>query len=410
MDEVFIAGVGMTPFGRHAEQTVKTLTAEAVSEALADAGASLTEVDAAFFANTSQDVFENQTTIAGQVALRAMGFEGLPIVNVENACASASSALFLALTHLRAGMGEIALAVGVERMNIPDQATVFKAFDGGMDIYRKRETLEALFSMADQPVPEVSGKRTLFMDIYAAFAQAHMKAFGSTQRQFAAIAAKNHHHSTFNDKCQFRKDMSIEEVLAGRALAYPLTVPMCSPMSDGAAAAILCTKAGLARLQEASPVKVRACRLRSSTDRDPKNIDWTQHIAYRAAQAAYEEAGVSPKDINVAEVHDATAVGEVIEAECLQLYPFGESGPAAERGETSLGGRIPINPSGGLECRGHPIGATGLAQIYELVTQLRGRAGKRQVEGARLAIAENGGGVHGIEEAACVVTILEKCS
>lgn len=410
MEEVFVAGVGMTPFGRHAEQTVKSLTATAVNEALSDAGVGMGDIEAAFFSNACQAVFEGQTSVPGQIALRSMGFEGIPIVNVENACASASSAFYLALAHLRAGMGEFVLAVGAERMNVPDQAAVFKAFDGGMDIYRTKETLEALFSMADQEVPEVSGKRTVFMDIYAAFAQAHMKAFGSTQQQFAAIAAKNHHHSTFNEKCQFQKDMTVEEVLAGRPLAYPLTVPMCSPMSDGAAAAILCTKAGLQRLRDAVPVKVRACRLRSSTDRDPKNLNWTEHVAYRTAQAAYEEAGIDPDAIDVAEVHDATAVGEVIEAECLQLFPFGESGAAAERGETSLGGRIPINPSGGLECRGHPIGATGLAQLYELATQLRGRAGKRQVENARLAVAENGGAIYGIEEAACVVTILEKCS
>lgn len=307
-------------------------------------------------------------------------------------------------------MADIVLAVGAERLTGADPARVMQAFEGGMDITRQQETLEALFALAGQPVPQVEGRRSVFMDIYAAWAQTHMKAFGTTQRQIAAVAAKNHRHSVHNDKCQFRKDMSIDEVLASRALAYPLTVAMCSPLSDGAAAAILCTREGLRKLQNASPVKVRACQITGGIQRKTDPVDWTEHLAYRAAQAAYAEAGVSPADISVAEVHDATAVGEIVQAEFLQLIPFGESAAAAERGDTSIGGRLPINPSGGLECRGHPIGATGLAQIYELANQLRGRAGPRQVEGARLALAENGGGLYGIEEAVCVVTLLERIS
>lgn len=406
-EDVFVVGVGMTHFGNRPEASVKDLTREAVNEALSDAQVPKTAIDVAFFGNTMQGFLEGQTSVPGQIALRSMGFEGVPVVNVENACATASTAFYLALTQLRAGMADVALAVGAEKMSHSDTDRVMQAFEGGMDVHRKSEVMEELFRAAGEEVPTIEGKRTIFMDIYAAFARAHMKAFGTTKEQFAVVASKNHQHSTLNERCHFTKAMSVAEVLSGRALAFPLTVPMCSPMSDGAAAALLCTERGLARLEEAAPVRVRACQLGGGIDRDTRPLDWSQHIAHRTAVAAYEEAGVAPSDISVAEVHDATAVGEVIQSECLQLCEFGEGGRFAESRASTLGGRLPINPSGGLESRGHPIGATGLAQIYELVTQLRGRAGKRQVADARLAIAENGGGLYGIEEASCMITILE---
>lgn len=407
-EDVFVVGVGMTKFGRQPARSVKDLTAEAVTDALNDAGVGLRDIDSAVFGNVMQGFLEGQTTIPGQIALRSMGLEGVPVLNVENACATGSTAFYLAIAQLRAGMAEVALAVGAEKMNHPDEARVMQAFDGGMDVHRKEEALAGVFAMAGQEVPEVDGKRTIFMDVYAAWAQAHMKSFGTTQEQFAVVSAKNHKHSTLNEKCHFTKDMTVAEVLAGRPLAYPLTVPMCSPLSDGAAAAVLCTRRGLERLVDPVPVRVRGCRLGGGIDRDPHNVDWREHICHRTAIATYEEAGVAPRDISVAELHDATAVGEVIQSECLRLCEFGEGGHFAESGASTLGGRLPINPSGGLECRGHPIGATGLAQIYELVTQLRGRAGARQVPDARLAIAENGGGLYGIEEASCMITILER--
>lgn len=242
------------------------------------------------------------------------------------------------------------------------------------------------------------------MDVYASLAKQHMRRFGSTERQLAAVAAKNHHHSVENPRSQYQKSFTIDEVLAARSISWPLTLPMCAPISDGAAAAILCRKEALGRFEAGRAIKVYASVLASGSGRGVDELE--RHITRRAADSAYEKAGLGPEDISVAEVHDASAMGEIIQSENLGFCALGEGGPIAERGETSLGGRLPINPSGGLESKGHPIGATGLGQIFELVAQLRHESGKRQVQNARFGIAENGGGFHGYEEAAACVTIL----
>ena len=199
---------------------------------------------------------------------------------------------------------------------------------------------------------------------------------------------------------------SVDEVLAAPPITFPLTLPMCAPISDGGAAAVLCTDEGLKRLgvDQSRAIEVKASILQTGSTRSENETD--QHITAKAARRAYERAGVGPEDMDVAEVHDATAMGEIMQVENLGFCDFGDGGAAAERGDTQLGGRVPVNPSGGLECKGHPIGATGLCQIYELTTQLRGEAGARQVERARLAIAENGGGLYGIEESVAAITIL----
>jgi acetyl-CoA acetyltransferase len=235
-----------------------------------------------------------------------------------------------------------------------------------------------------------------------------MKTWGTTQRQIAAVSAKNHQHSVHNPYSQFRKPFTIDEVLAAPPITYPLTLPMCAPLSDGAAAAIVCNDDGLRRIgaERNRAVRVAASVIRSFTHRPADAPE--RGIGHLAARAAYEQAGLGPGDMNVAEVHDASAMGEIIQAENLGFAPFGGGGPAAERGDFTLGGRIPINPSGGLESKGHPLGATGLGQIFELVTQLRGEAGGRQVQGARHAIQENGGGLVGVEEAAVAINILSR--
>jgi acetyl-CoA acetyltransferase len=258
--------------------------------------------------------------------------------------------------------------------------------------------------VADPDGEEDTGQRSVFMDVYGALARFHMKRFGTTQRQLAAVAAKNHDHSVHNPLSQYRAPMSVDEVLAARKVSWPLTLPMCSPISDGAAAAILCREEELGRFDRSRAVKIHATALRSGSDRSPDAFE--RHVTRRAAVDAYARAGLGPDDMDVAEVHDATAFAEIQQVENLGFCGFGEGGPFTESGATRLGGRIPVNPSGGLESKGHPVGATGLAQIHELVTQLRGEAGARQVDGARFAIAENGGGFHGIEEAIACVTIL----
>ena len=351
---------------------------------------------------------QGQVSIPGQIALKEANITGVPITNVENACASGSTAIWLARNHLLSGQADIVLAVGTEKMAFADKersARVWQGFEGGMDIEDADRVLQELRDLsAGHEFEETDGHRTKFMDIYAQLCRAHVVRFGTTQEQLALIASKNHYHSTLNPKCHYNKAMSVEEILAARSVGYPLTVPMCSPLSDGSAAALLCTEKGLKKLGAGK----RAVRLAASVMTSATNRHWEDfenHLVRKAALQAHEEAAVGPDDIDVAEVHDAAAFGELFMSELLGFTEFGGGGELAESGATRIGGRIPINPSGGLESKGHPIGATGLGQAYELVTQLRGEAGERQVDGARVAIQENGGGLRGVEEGSAVVNI-----
>lgn len=410
MENIYIVGVSMTAFGKHYDLTIKDLTRQAVEGALMDAGCEKSDIEAAYFSNTGQGLLEGQHSIRGQVALRSMGFEEIPIINVENACASASTAFNAAVNYLKAGEGEIALAVGVEKMYSKEKMKDFGLFNSAWDVHAVEENKSKLISLGEGvEVPEGTMSKqpySLFMDIYAAFARFHMKTFGTTQKQIAAIAAKNHQNSVHNPLAQYRKSFTTEEILAAPPIAYPLTLPMCSPMSDGASAVILCTESALKRFNKKRAIKVLASVIQTGTTRHPEEVN--RHLTSLAARKAYEKAGIGPKDISIAEVHDATAVGELIQVENLGFCEFGEGGHLAEKGYFHINGPISVNPSGGLESKGHPIGATGLAQIYELVNQLRGEAGVRQVANAQHAIAENGGGLYGIEEAVCAITILAK--
>lgn len=412
MSDIYIAGVGMTKFGRHVDRSYKDLTQEAIEQALTDAGAELTQVKQAYFASCVIGFMQDQHMIPGQVALRSMGFQSIPIFNIEGACASSSMALHLAAMAIKSGSCDIAIAVGTEKMINEDKVKMFATFDSAWDVTSVEHNKQALLAMGagfDSPEGTQSTKPySMFMDVYAAFSRQHIKTFGTTQRQIAAVCAKNHTHSVHNPLAQYQRPYTIEEVLAAPPITYPLTLPMCAPISDGSAATVLCNAEGLKRLKgDASrAIKLLSSVVRSSSDRSFE--DYKNHVTALAATEAYEKAGVSPADVNVAEVHDATAMGEIIQAENLQLVSYGEAGQAAEAGEFTVGGRLPINPSGGLESKGHPIGATGLGQVYELVTQLRGEAGKRQVEGARIAIQENGGGIYGVEEATAVINIFAR--
>ena len=410
MEPVHILGVGMTPFGRHAGASVRGLAESAAREALADAGIGAEAVQAIAFGNAVQGAMEGQFGIRGQVALRGLPFDGVPVVNVENACASASTALAVAVMQVRAGMAEVALAVGAEKMTHADPARSLAAFEGSWERADREATLARLAALgAGMAVPEEEaaggGARSVFMDVYAAFARFHMARFGTTRAQIAAVCAKNHGHSVHNPRAQYRRPFTVEEVLAARPVAWPLTLPMCSPVSDGAAAAVVASEAAARRIGLGRAVRLRACVMMAGGRREPEAYE--AHIARRAAARAYGEAGIGPESVSVVECHDATAFGELQMTELLGLCPLGQGGALAESGATTLGGRVPVNPSGGLESKGHPIGATGLGMVHELVTQLRGEAGARQVPAARIGLAENGGGLMGVEEAAVAVTILE---
>ncbi len=412
MSDIYVAGVGMTKFGRHLERSYKDLTREAVELAMADAGAEIPDIRQAYFGSCVLGFLQDQHMIPGQVALRAMGFEGIPIFNVEGACASASSALFLASQAIRAGSCDIAVAVGTEKMISEDKQRMFAAFDSAWDVSTAEANKDKLLQMGEGVTPPEGSQSprpySMFMDVYAAMCRLHMKTFGTTQKQIAAVAAKNHSHSVHNDLSQYQVAYTVDEILAAPPITYPLTLPMCSPISDGSAAAVVCNSAGLKRLKgdNSRAVRLLASVVRSGTNREAS--DYRNHATALAAAELYEQAGIGPGEVDVAEVHDATAMGEIIQVENLQLLPFGEAGPAAERGELTLGGRMPVNTSGGLESKGHPIGATGLGQVHELVTQLRGEAGPRQVDGARIALQENGGGIVGVEEATAVVNLFAR--
>jgi acetyl-CoA acetyltransferase len=412
MSDIYIAGISMTVFGRHFERSLDDLAGEALDGALKDAGCSKEDIGTAFYAGITNGPLQGQFAIPGQVVLGKLGVDGIPIYNIDNGCAAGSSAFALAVQSLKAGVTDVALAIGAEKMNVEDKLSVLKLMEAGWDVSRADENYARLVKLGEGVVPPEGSESdkpfSRFMSIYAALCRNHMAKWGTTQRQIAAVSAKNHQHSVHNPWSQFRKSFTIDEVLGSPPITYPLTLPMCAPVTDGSAAAIICTEEGLKRIgaDRSRCIKVAASVVRSASSR---SIDQHElNLARLAANQAYEIAGLGPSDMHVAEVHDAAAMGEIIQVENLGFVEMGQGGPAAERGDFTIGGRIPVNPSGGLESKGHPLGATGIGQLYELVTQLRGEAGPRQVEGARHAIQENGGGNIGVEEAAVAIHILTK--
>ncbi|MGW4203278.1 thiolase family protein [Streptomyces sp. NPDC004726] len=404
-----ILGTSMTAFGRRPRTSVKQLVNEAASAAIKDAGIALNEVRATFFACAMQGALEGQHAVAGQIALREMGLDTWPVVNVENACASGDTALYLADAHIRAGLADVVLVVGVERMTF-DKAGALDWFHGAWDVHESDRTIAGLLALGEgvetpagvvEPPKE---RKSLFMDVYGALTKFHMREYGLTARELASVAAKDHTHSVLNPLAQYRSAFTVDEVLAAPVISWPITLPMCAPITDGAAAVVLCGEEFLARVDSRRAVPVAAVELGSGSDRDPRDLD--AHLSRKAALRAYERAGIGPEDISLAEIHDATSFGEILQSESLGLVPRGDGGAAAAAGETTIGGRIPINVSGGLVSKGHPIAATGLAKTFELVTQLRGEAGARQVEDARWGIQQGGGGFIGIEDASTCVTVL----
>jgi acetyl-CoA acetyltransferase len=413
MGDVWIIGAYCSNFGKHADCTVKDLTREAYAGVLSDAGIDEgAAIGSAWFGNCGMWV-DGQGSIRGQVCFTPLINEGsfprgVPIVNVEGGCATGSLALYGAFRDVAAGATQMSVALGVEKTYYPQSPLKTAAlFNGGIDQYDpavwQNYYAQAAASIGTSFNP--SPDRTLFMDTYALQAAWHMKTFGTTQRDLAAAAAKNHSHAVFNPKAQYRFPMSIDQVLADRPVTWPLTRAMCAPIGDGAASALVVSEE---YLRNAPPrVKERAVRITGMglSGGHYRTLDGDGLSRY-AAKKAYSMASIGPERIDVAEVHDATAFGEIYQAEMLGFCERGAGGRFIASGATTLGGKLPINTSGGLISKGHPVGATGLSMIYELTSQLRAEAGERQVPHARLALAENGGGAMGFDEAVCVVSIL----
>ncbi|MBI3013983.1 MAG: thiolase family protein [Candidatus Tectomicrobia bacterium] len=379
MEKVGIVGVGMHRFGKFPNLTLTEMGVEACVQALRDSGLDKRRIGACVVGNVGGGM------VPGQKVLAELGLAGIPLINVENACASAGTALHVAWSFVASGRYEAALALGLEQMSRTIEGTIPLGGD----------SLELQMGMM------MPGK-------FALVARKHMELYRTSLQQLAAVSVKNHRHGALNPLAQYRKEFTVEEVLSSPLIADPLTLLQCSPTGDGAAAVVLCSAREAARASQPI-VWIEASVLTSGTyevgPRDMTSYDQTR----RAAAAAYEAAGCGPEEIDVVEVHDGFTISEIIHSEDLGFFPKGEGGPAAESGATAIGGRIPINPSGGLLARGHPIGATGLAQIAELVWQLRGQAGSRQVDGAKVGLAHCMGGlVQGLDAAACTVHIL-KC-
>jgi acetyl-CoA acetyltransferase len=400
MRKVFVGGVGMTAFGKFAETTVRQLATVATADAIQDAGLAVGDVQTVFFANAVQGLLHGQEMVRGQIALRDTGLLGVPIVNVENACASGTTAAHLAWTAVASGQVDVALAVGAEKLTHPDKQRTFEAIGTAVDVERLDEVKAALYGGPLGQAPD--GLRSFFMDVYADMALSYMERSGATARDFAAVTVKNHFHGSLNPRAQYRNRVTVDEVLASRAVSGPLTLLMCSAIGDGAAALVLCSEEYAGR-SGAPLVEVAATSMVSGRfGTSPETAE------YRAAQAAYESSGIGPADIDVVEQHDAAAPAELIIMEELGLCAAGEAPKLLAAGDTQLGGRVPINTSGGLLSKGHPVGATGCAQLVELTEQLRGHCGDRQAEGARIGLAENGGGYLGPDPAVACVTILRR--
>jgi acetyl-CoA acetyltransferase len=401
MSDAWVAGAAMTVFGR-SDMGPAGLAAEAAMAALADAGVAAEEVGQVFVGNAAAGLLLGQEMIRGQVFLADTPLAGKPLVNVENACASSSTAFGLAVTAVRAGMVDVAVALGVEKMAVPVKSRIFGALAAATDTVRRadmRAYVEAA-ALGDRPEGWAPPTSSPFMDHYGNKGALYLEKFGATVEDFARIVVKSRAFAAENPKAQFGKPTTVEEVLAGRRISGPLTLAMCAPIGDGAAALVVVSDRVAARL--GSSVRVLATSLTSGEPSNPV-VPVT-----RAARAAYEAAGVGPADVSVVEVHDAAAPAEFFCLEDLEMCREGEAVELLRAGVTGPGGSRPVNTSGGLLSRGHPIGATGCGQLVELADQLRGRSGPRQVPGARIGLAQNAGGVLGENEGAAVVTILER--
>jgi acetyl-CoA acetyltransferase len=376
MRDVYVLGVGMIKFGRYPDKDVPQLGADAAVLALKDAGLSIKDVEMFVCGNLFQ-----ANAMNAQRILQQIGQTGIPALNVSNACATGSTAFREAYIGVASGMYDVTMAVGVEQMG------KMGLLGGGAR--SGGESVEGVLGSGLMP---------------AVFGQAgveHMRKYGTTAEQFAKVSVKNHKHSVHNPLSQYQIEVKLEDVIKARMVAYPNTLYMCCPTGDGAAAAIL-VSADKMKQYTNKPIKVAASVLTSDpyTARDLTMPD-VNTLTKNAAKQAYEKAGLGPKDLSLIELHDCFATAELLHYDNLGLCPEGEAGRMIDEGRTALGGDIPVNASGGLLSKGHPLGATGVANIYEIVTQLRGQAKARQVTGAKVGLAH----VIGLGSA-CTINIL----
>ena len=382
MRPVDIIGVGLTNFGKHIDKSLVELGGKVAIEALKDAGVKPSQINAGFFANMQAGSLFSDFTIGQNVFWQA-GICGVPVFNVENACTSGSSAFNLAWMGVASGAYDMAMVVGAEKLIVPNLG-LMQAGTSELD------TLEGMV------VPNAFAMR----------ANLHMATYGTTKEQLAMVAVKNRRHASMNPLAQFRNPITVEEVLNAPMIADPLTRLSCCPNADGAAALILCASE-LSRRYTSKPIRVAASVLVTGTYKNPCNLaQW--EADKRASSMAYEMAGLGPEDLDAVECHDAFTISEILHYEGLGLCPEGEGGRFIESGATTLGGKIPVNLSGGLLSKGHPLGATAVAQIVEGVRQLRGEAGSLQVEGAKVFMAECMGADKAGDVKTCTVNIITK--
>jgi len=383
MRDVAIIGVGIKKCGELWEQSMRDIFVDSALGAIQDAG--VDHIDSMYIGSMSPGLFVGQEHI-GPMMADYMGQCPIPATRVESACASGGTAVRAGLMDVASGMNDIVLVGGVEKMNdvSGDEATY------------------ALATAADQEWESFCG--VTFPGLYAMMAVAHMAKFGTTSEQLAAVAVKNHANGSLNPVAQFPMKITVETVLNSVMVADPLHILDCSPITDGAAAAILCPAEMAKELGSKRPIKIIGSGQASDTIAYHSRPDLTTIASSaKAAAQAYKMSGKSPTDIQVCEVHDCFTIAEIMVSEALGFFDKGKGGAAVEAGETAIGGRFPINTSGGLKSKGHPVGATGVAQVVEIVEQLRGEGGKRQVEGARVGMTHNMGGTG----ASSVVHIME---
>src|SRR6185369_5566502 len=375
MRDVYVAGVAMIRFGRYPDRDVPDLGAEAVLLALKDAGLGMRDVEM-----MAAGCLFQANAMVGQRVLQEVGQTGIPVVNVANACATGSTAFREAWIAIASGMHDVALAVGVEQMG---KMGLLGAGGGGSGVRTEGVIGSGL-------MPAVFGQAGM----------EHMRKYGTTREQFAKVAVKNHKHSTKNPLSQYRNEVGLDDVLNARMVAYPNTLYMCCPTGDGAAAAVVVSPEKARQL--GAKVKVLASILTSDpwTDRDLTLPD-VNTLTRNAAKQAWNRAGVGPDDLDLVELHDCFATAEILHYENLGLCGEGEAGRLIDDGETAHGGRIPVNVSGGLLSKGHPLGATGVAGIFEITSHLRGSAGARQVDGAKVGLSH----VIGLGSA-CTINVL----